>query len=99
MTKNLLLQTALLGCGVVLSGCASGQSVMNASSHPAAARAAMDGDAKATDGQAPPPVKSEAPPDGGFLDRLNPANLFAVPKPPPPPVDSFVVRPDGLAPE
>jgi outer membrane protein assembly factor BamD (BamD/ComL family) len=102
VTKNLLLRTALLGCGVVVSGCASNQSILKANSRPAEVRAAMDrsdGDPKATDGQAPPTVKSEAPPDGSFLDRLNPVNLFAAPKPPPPPVDSFVVRPDGLAPE
>jgi outer membrane protein assembly factor BamD (BamD/ComL family) len=98
VTKNLLLRTALVGCGVVLSGCASNQSIMNASSRPAATRAAMDGDPKATDDQASAPVKSEAPADGGFLARLNPANLFAAPKPPPPPVDDFVVRPEGLTP-
>jgi len=99
VTKNLLLWTALLGCGVVVSGCASNQSILKANSRPSEARAAMDGDPKATDAQAPPTLKSEAPPDGSFLDRLNPANLFAAPKPPPPPVDSFVVRPDGLASE
>jgi Outer membrane lipoprotein/Tetratricopeptide repeat len=98
VTKNLLLGTALLGCGVVLSGCASNESVLNSSSRPAATRAAMENDPKAADGQAPPPVKSETPAEGSFLDRLNPANLFAAPKPPPPPVDDFVVRPEGLAP-
>jgi len=76
---------------------------MNASSHAAATRAAMDSDppppppvAKGT--EAPPaPPKADEPP-AGFLDWLNPAHLFATPKPPPPPVDDFVVRPEGLAP-
>jgi outer membrane protein assembly factor BamD (BamD/ComL family) len=104
VTKNLLLRTALLGCGVVLGGCASNQSIMNPSSRAAEVRMAMDGDpmppapeVKGMD--APPPPAKADDASGGFLDWLNPAHLFAAPKPPPPPVDSFIVRPDGLAPD
>ena len=101
MTKNLLLRTALVGCGVVLSGCAANQSIMSTTSVPAATRGAMggsDGEATPTNGQSAPPAKPAGFGfDSDFLSFF--VSPFAAPKPPPPPVDSFVVRPDGLTPD
>ena len=42
------------------------------------------------------PVPKQDPSEPSFLNGYG---LWAVPKPPPPPVDSFVVRPDGLTAE